>query len=235
MHNARAKSITSQAVSSAEFWSSASVSTYTGERYDQLRLRPMDDGYFTMITGEGRADHPHEVVVNTTFRYQDRLPAIEDGALDIAILGEGIDERSGLPYVDTLFFLDFTLFYGIYVQRSYRLDQGDRTFVFFEIVRPEFIEPVTWSRYQARMQAAIKDASLRWVFNRVVEIEEVYGTFIIEPGTTHTSRVSFLVRIRFGSQGGPLARLGSEMPPVLKAGLQSGFDNCVRVAAAANK
>lgn len=231
MRDPVAASVTTQAVSSSAFWSTASVTDYSDEVYDQIRLRPLTDGYFTLITGEGDADFPHEVVVDTTLRLQERLPAIEDGAVAIEILGEGIDARTGLPYVDTLFFLDFTLFYGIYIQRSYRLDVDGQTFVFFEKLTADFVSPETWTRYQTDRQAAISGAELRWVMNRVVDIEEVYGTFIIEPGETHTARVSFLVRLRFGEDAGPLARLASELPPVLKVGLQSGFTNCVRIAA----
>ena len=235
MRDANAAKITTQAVSSPEFWSTASVSSYDDEQYDQLRLRPLDAGYFTLITGEGGADYSHEVVVNTAYRYQDRLPAIEDSALAVTILGEGIDPISSLPYVDTLFFLDFALFYGIYIQRSYRLDVDERTFVFFETLRPDYVDAATWTRYQATLTAARDGASLRWVFNRVIEIEEVYGTFIVEPGIDHTSRVSFLVRLHFGEQAGLVARLGSEMPAVLKVGLQSGFKNCVRIAGDAQR
>lgn len=231
MRDPVAASTTTRAVSSPAFWSTASITDYDGEAYDQIRLRPLTDGYFTLITGEGGEDFPHEVVVDTTISLQERLPSIEDGAVAIDILGQGTDSRTGLPYVDTLFFLDFALFYGIYIQRSYRLDVGSQTFVFFEKLTEDFVSPETWTRYQADRQSAISSAELRWVMSRVVDIEEVYGTFIIEPGETHTSRVSFLVRLRFGEDAGQLARLASELPPVLKVGLQSGFTNCVRIAA----
>jgi hypothetical protein len=231
MRSPTAASVTTQAVSTSAFWSDASVTEADGEVYDQIRLRPLTDGYFTLITGEGHSDFPHEVVVDTALHLQERLPAIEDGAVAITILGEGTDDRTGLPYVDTLFFLDFTLFYGIYIQRSYRLDADGRTFVFFERLDADFVDADTWARYQAGRQAAIDGAQLRWMLNRVVDIEEVFGTFIVEPGEVQTTRVSFLVRLRFGDDAGQLARLASELPPVLKLGLQSGFANCVRIAA----
>ena len=231
MRDPAAAAITTKAVSTPAFWDSASITDYDGQRYDQIRLRPLASGYFTLITGEGQSDYDHEIVVDTAFRYQERLPAIEKSAVDISILGQGIDPASELPYVDTLFFLDFTLFYGIYLQRSYRLDVDGQTFVFFETLREDFVEPVTWQRYQARRQEAIADAELRWVLNRVVPVEEVFGTFIVEPGRTHTTRVSFLVRVRFGEEAGSLAQLAAELPTVLRLGLQSGFTNCVRIAA----
>jgi hypothetical protein len=231
MRDPVAAAVTTQAVSSAAFWSSATVTDYDGEVYDQIRLRPLSEGYFTLITGEGGADFPHEVVVDTALRLQERLPAIEDGAVAIKILGEGIDSRTGLPSVDTLFLLDFSLFYGVYIQRSTRLDADGRTFVFFEKLTEAHVDAATWARYRADRDAAIAGADLRWALSRVVEIAEVFGTFIIEPGTTHTSRVSFLVRLRFGDDAGSLARLASELPPVLRQGLQSGFANCVRIAA----
>lgn len=231
MRDPAAAALTTEAVSVPAFWRAATLTDYDGQRYDQIRLRPLEAGYFTLITGEGQADHDHEVVVDTAFRYQERLPAIEKSAVDISILGQGLDPVSGLPYVDTLFFLDFTLFYGIYIQRSYRLDVGEQTFVFFETLREDFVEPDTWQRYQVRRQEAIADAELRWVLNRVVTVQEVFGTFIVEPGRTHTTRVSFLVRVRFGEDAGSLAQLATELPTVLRLGLQSGFTNCVRIAA----
>jgi hypothetical protein len=231
MRDPTAAAITTEAVSTLAFWQSATLTEYDGQRYDQIRLRPLDSGYFTLITGEGQADHDHEVVVDTALRYQERLPAIDKKAVAISILGQGIDPVSGLPYVDTLFFLDFTLFYGIYIQRSYRLDVGRQTFVFFETLREEHVDPATWQRYQVRRQEAIEDAELRWVLNRVVPVQEVFGTFIVEPGRTHATRVSFLVRVRFGEDAGSLAQLAAEMPTVLRLGLQSGFTNCVRIAA----
>ena len=231
MRSPAAAAITTEAVSAPAFWRSATVTDYDGQRYDQIRLRPLDSGYFTLITGEGQADHDHEIVVDTAFRYQERLPAIEKSAVDISILGQGIDPVSTLPYVDTLFFLDFTLFYGIYIQRSYRLDVDGQTFVFFETLREDFVDPATWQRYQARREEAIEGAELRWVLNRVVPVQEVFGTFIVEPGRTHATRVSFLVRVRFGEDAGSLAQLATEMPTVLRLGLQSGFTNCVRIAA----
>ena len=230
MRDTAAAAMTSEAVSDAAFWASADVTPYTGELYDQIRLRPLEEGYFTMVTGEGDEDFLHEVVVDTAWRLQDRLPPIEDGALAIEILGQGVDARSGAPYIDTLFCLDFTLFYGVYIQRTYRLDQGGRTFVFFETLREGGVDPAAWQSYQPKVTEVLSGVERRWVFNKMVEVEEVFGTFIVEPGEQHTTRISFLVRLRFGEDAGMMARLGTELPPVLRAGLQSGFVNCVKIA-----
>ena len=232
MRDQTAAAVTTQAVVDPAFWAAASRASYTGKAYDQLRLRPMDKGYFSLITGEGHASYAHEVVVNTAYRYQDRLPRIEDSAIAIDILAEGTDPRSGLPYVDTLFFLDFSLFYGIYLQRSYRLDVGEHTYVFFETLRSDFVDAATWKRYRQQLDRRVETADLRWLLNKVIELESVYGTFIIEPGTVHSTRISFLVQVKFGEQAGLLAKIGSEMPLVLRQGLQTGFENCVRIAAA---
>ena len=230
MQSETAAEVTSRAVHDPTFWDPASVVTYAGEDYDQLRLRPMEEGYFTMITGEGRMDFSHDVAVNTAFRYQDELPAIEDRALSIRVLGEGRDEASGLPYVDTLFFLDFTLFYGIYIQRSYRLSIDGFTFVFFEMLRSDWVDAQTWDRYQQIKEDVVAQTPLRWVFNEVVPLAEVYGTFVVAPGAQHTTRISFLVRLQFGEEAGAIARFATEMPIVLRLGLQSGFENCVAIA-----
>ena len=74
---------------------------------------------------------------------------------------------------------------------------------------------------------------LRWgVFNSVVPLTEAFGMYLSEPGKKHTTRVTLIAKLRFGSESGFIAKMGSEIPFVLKAGMQSGFMASVEIARA---
>ena len=44
MRDPTAAAITTEAVSPLAFWQSATLNDYDGQRYDQIRLRPLDSG-----------------------------------------------------------------------------------------------------------------------------------------------------------------------------------------------
>jgi hypothetical protein len=64
----------------------------------------------------------------------------------------------------------------------------------------------------------------------VVEVGDIFGMFVVEPGRTKKSRVTFITKIVFGSDAGWIAKTGSQLPVVIKAGLKSGFRSCVELA-----
>jgi len=80
------------------------------------------------------------------------------------------------------------------------------------------------------MTQTVKGMSRRVIMNSVVEADSVYGMFIVEPGETRESRVTFISKIGFDDNGGWMARMGSRLPPVLRSGLKSGFNASVRIA-----
>ena len=55
--------------------------------------------------------------------------------------------------------------------------------------------------------------------------------FVVEPGTTRKTRVRFISKLGFGDDAGWVAKMGSQMPSVLRSGLRSGFGACVAIAA----
>ena len=60
MRDQKAATITTEAVSKPDFWTTSNVLDYENRDYDQVRLRPMETGFFSMITGEGQqADGSH--------------------------------------------------------------------------------------------------------------------------------------------------------------------------------
>ena len=76
----------------------------------------------------------------------------------------------------------------------------------------------------------VEETDRRWgPFGRVLEVDEIYGMFFLEPGTTHTSRITFVSKLSFGDDAGFIATLGSRMPGVIRSGLRSGFDASVRI------
>ena len=133
--------------------------------------------------------------------------------------------------------LDFGLFYARQVQRMYRYDLTDgRTLLAFERLTPALTDPATWRRYLAARDAAEKRArnrgDLRSVFGSIVDIDILFGVFIVEPGRTHTTRISLIAEIGFSSENSWLGSVGSKMPPVIRSGLRGGFDASVAVCRA---
>ena len=231
LHDKRAAGILNRALTDESYWSGASVFKYTDKLYDEIRLKPMGDGYLTMITGEGRDDFEPESVGKTVFDHQDKLPRHMDGAKALPLLKRGTDGLVGAPYVDRYFLADFALFYGEFFQRSYdfRLTDG-RVVIAFEKIMDNFIDANQWAKYREARQKTLEAVERRWAFSSIVEITQSYGMFVVSPGTKQKSRVTLVAQLRFGEGSGVIAQMGSKMPPVIKAGLQAGFDASVAVA-----
>ena len=79
------------------------------------------------------------------------------------------------------------------------------------------------------MQRASDSVDRRAVFGSVVPVEQVFGMFMVNPDDAMESRVTFMAKLAF-SQDNWVANLGTKLPPVLRAGLSSGFDACVQIA-----
>lgn len=214
------------------FWGDADVNTYNKELYDEIRLKPVSDGFVPMITGESDEDIPHDVVADIVFGQMNALPAYMDGAKAVETLGYGTDSKYGLPYVDSYFILDMSFLYVVYPQRMYRKKVGDRTFLWFEKLDASFVDEATWAEYQAKIKKTQDAQSFRRLFGSIVEVKQIYGIFIVGPGAEKESRVTFVSKLIFGDDAGFLATFGSKLKPVLRGGLQSGFDASVKIAKA---
>ena len=231
LHDKRASGILNRALTDESYWSGASITKYDNELYDEIRLKPMGDGYLTMITGEGDQDFTADQVGKTVFAHQDKLPKHMDGAKALPKLGGGTDGLVGAPYVDRYFLADFALFYGEFFQRSYdfRLADG-RVVIAYEKITQNFLDANKWAEYRKRREEILEQVERRWIASSIVEITNSYGMFVVSPGTKRKSRVTLVAQLRFGEGSGLIAQMGSKMPPVLKAGMQSGFDASVAVA-----
>jgi len=230
LHDKRAAGILNRALTDDSYWSGATVHKYSNKLYDEIRLKPMGDGYLTMITGEGQEDFVAEMVGRTVFDHQDKLPRHMDGAKALPLMRRGNDGLVGAPFVDRYFLADFVLFYGEFFQRSYdfRLTDG-RIVIAYEKIQQTFVDANTWAKYREARQKTIDTVERRWAFSSIVEITQSYGMFVVSPGEKHSSRVTLVAHLRFGEGSGMVAQMGSKMPAVLKAGLQAGFDASVAV------
>lgn len=216
-----------------DFWSDAWMKRYEGKTYDEIRLKSLESGYVPMITGEGLQDFEPEVVSDVVFTKNTLLPQHMSGAKVVIDLGQGFDAKVGAEYRDTLYVLDLTLFYATFPQRMYRKHDPvtNRTVIWFERLQPGWVQPAVWAKYDQQMKHALATMNKRWLGSSVVQVEEVYGMFVVEPGTTRKTRVRFISKLAFGDDAGWVAKLGSQMPSVLKSGLRSGFGACVDIAA----
>jgi hypothetical protein len=231
--NPEAKQVLNQALTDARYWSNASTTTYADKMFDEIRLKQLSTGYVTLISGEGDQDFQHQVVADIVFSQQNKIPLHSAGAKAVVTLGTGTDSFVGTPYTDTFFFLDFEAFYAVYSQRMYReTDTRGRTILWYEMLHESFVDPSTWARYQQTIEQTKAAVQTRWVLGSVVDVGDIFGMFIVEPGTVRESRVTFITKIVFGDDAGWVAKFGSQLPPVLRAGLKSGFKSCVELARA---
>lgn len=230
MRNPTARRLLTKALNQGGYFSERDEKKYTGERYESVVLRELDEGYLAQISGEGGRDFKHETVVKTAYESMEQLPKVYDGAKVVKDLGRGTDPVNGLPYRDTYFMVDLGLFYGTYAYRMYKLEDGpSRTVCCFEKLTPAMAGSM-WTTYQPVMEQAAASVKRRMVFGGMQDVTEVYGMYVITPGQTYETRVTLTARLRFGDDASLVARLGSEMPPVIRSGLRNGFDSCCLLA-----
>ena len=229
--NGEAEKVLNAALTDAAYWNGASKSTYDDKTWDEIRLKQLSTGYLAMISGEGGQDFDHDVVVDVVYSQQTKIPQHTDGAKAVVQLGTGVDPVNGMPYTDTFFYLDFEAFYGVYSQRMYRnTDATGRTVLWYEKLDERFVPPATWAQYQQKIEATKEAVNRRFLLGSVIEVGDIFGMFVIEPGRTRKSRVTFITKIVFGADSGWIAKTGSQLPVVIKAGLKSGFRSCVELA-----
>jgi hypothetical protein len=230
--NTEATTSLRSALTDPNYWSDASPKTFEGKLWDEIRLKPVASGYVPMISGEGGRDFDHAVVADIVFLQQDKLPKYMEGAKKVTRLGAGHDANIGADYIDSFWVLDLTFFYAYYPQRMYRKKIGDRTVLWFEKLDERFVDGPTWLGYSARISADMHSLETRWAFNSILEVGELYGMFVVEPGKEHESRITFISRLEFREDAGWVAKMGSKMPSVLRSGLKSGFKASVELASA---
>lgn len=229
LHDADAQEVLQQVLSDPGFWSDANIKQYPGDEYDEIRMKKLPPGYFPMITGEGGRDFDHDVVSHIVFKRQDDLTRYMNGAKVVEYLGHGVDPAVGAEYSDAFFYLDTGFFYAWYVQRMYREKRGDVTVLWFEKLRPEYVDEATWAAYDERITELKEGVDRRWAFAAVHEVSDIYGMFVVTEGTDHDTRITFVSRVVFGEDTGWLAQFGSKLPGVVKSAIKNGFDASVAI------
>jgi hypothetical protein len=231
MRDKEGQEVLNKILADEAFWSGAWKQAYEGKLYDEIRLKDTASGYVPMITGEGDQDFGLDVVSDVVFMRNTDLPKYMDGAKSVTLLGTGYDPVVGADYRDCFYILDLTLFYGTFPQRMYRKhDPTTNAYVmWFEKMDSTFVDAGTWAAYEAKMKAQIDGMDKRWMLSSVIEVTEIYGMFVVEPGKSRKSRVSFVSKLTFGSETGWVAQMGSQMPGVIRSGLKSGFAASVAI------
>lgn len=230
--------ILNQALQGPGWWDGASVDRFENKLYDEIRLKKLGDGgYLTYVSGEGGEDFAQEDVARTVWDHQDKLDNHFHSTIAAITLGKGQDGKLGREYRDRYMLLDFGLFYGRQIQRMYRYDLPDgRTVLPFERLTSGFTDAGTWQKYLSlrdqQEQGAREKDRLRSVFDSFVDIDLLYGMFIMEPGKARTTRVSLIAKIGFTSDNSWVASVGSKIPSVIRSGLRGGFDGSVAVCRA---
>jgi len=233
LRNGEAQATLNRILGDQSYWNGAWKQNYSYRLYDEIRLQSTDSGYVPMITGEGQQDFQNEVVSDIVYYQNEDLPKYMSGCKLVVPLGSGYDPVVGAEYRDSFYILDLTLFYGYFGQRMYRKhdDARNQTVMWFEKLDSKFVDASTWSDYQGKMKGALDGIERRWPpFNSEIEVTDVYGMFVVEPGKQHTSRVSFVSKLTFDKNAGMVASWGSQLRPVVRAGLEAGFDASVAIA-----
>ena len=231
LHNAAGQKILLDSLNDPNFWDGVNVEKPTGTLYDEFKLKSLDQGYLTHVSGEGKTDFVQEEVVQAVLHFQDKLPKHMAGATAMPYISKGTDPDFGVEYTDMLFLGDMDFFYCEYYQRMYRYDLPDgRTICAFEKMDKARVGEKRWNKYLNIRAHTLETVDLRWMFNDIIPVTEVFGMYIIEPGDSFKTRVTLTAKLRFGEGTGILAQWGSEMPYLVRSGPVNGFDAFVAVA-----
>ena len=231
------ESIINDALYKKDYWKDSNINKYNGQNYEEIRTKKMKKGYLCRVSGYGTDGNlPAKHVGDTVFWHQNKLPQHMDGAMTAVLLDSGKDPVVNSDFTDIYLLADFDFFYGEYYQRMYKFtDQKGRLLYPFELLKKEYVpDGSKWADFSSRRSDAIKEAKKlnrwrkRW-FNGILPITELFGIYVVEKITDKKSHVTMIAKLRFGEGTGFFAQVGSEIPFVLRSGLQNGFDGCVDI------
>lgn len=232
LHNKTGQKNLLASLNDPSFWDGVAVERPTNQLYDEFKLKKLDTGYLTFVSGEGGEDFTQEQVVQTVLNFQHKLPKHMAGAKAMRYFGKGTDASFGVPYTDMVFIGDMDFFYCEYFQRMYRYDLASGiTICAFEGISKALAGEKRYKKYKETKKDMLDKADLRWpILNDVIPVTEVYGMYIVAPGDTRKTRVTMTAKLRFGTGTGFLAEWGSEVPYLVRSGTLNGFNASVGVA-----
>ena len=227
IRNKKGSAILNKALFRKNFWKDASKSFYENKPHDEIRLKSMESGgYLTYISGCGQRNFRIEDVATGIFWHQKELHKHMAGAVTCDLLGFGQDPTVKRPFTDTFLLGDFDFFYASYFQRMYRFNLPDgRVVLPFELIGNNFLGAAEWTKYRAakkKMIAGTETKRRSFMFGDILEMAELYGMYIVEPGKKYDTRVTMVARLQFGGDSW-IADFGSKLPFVIRAGLANGF------------
>ena len=99
----------------------------------------------------------------------------------------------------------------------------------FECLDKSHVSAELWNEFQKARKEELDKVELRWVFNDILPIVEIFGMYLVESGSHFKTRVTLTAKLKFGGDSW-LASAGTKIPFVLRLGMESGFEACVAIA-----
>ena len=228
LHNVQGNQRLNEVLLNPDFWSNAGTTRYTGEHYDEIRLSSGPDGYLAYISGEGKQSFTAQDVAETIFQHQDLIPRFMPSLISAQYIGNGVAPYNNRPYTDIYFLVDLKVLYMSVPLRTYLIEQGNGSYICaIELITEKMTSSEQWTRYQSIIAQEKEKIGDLWFFQSIVPVEYVYGFYHITPGTNHESRVTLVTQVKFSSSDSILASIATELPFVLRQGMQSGFNGSV--------
>ena len=223
-HDSRGSNLLTEALNDAHFWDGALVNRYQDLPYDEIRLKGKSNGYVAYITGTGNRHFVPDQVAEGIFKYQDLIPQFMPALKSARYIGRGVDARNGLEYTDIYFLADIKVFYMSVPLRTYKVEIGPNRYICaIELITEPMVPKEKWAVYQEIIGFEQEQATDRWSFLSIVPMDYVYGFYLMEPEKTFGTRVTMITQMKFASNVNLLADIGSELPFVLRQGMQAGF------------
>ena len=232
MHDKTGQQVLLDSLNDPNYWNGVAVERPTDQLWDEFKLKKLDSGYLTFVSGHGNQNYTREQVVQTVLYNQNHLPTHMSGAKKMTYFAEGVDPHFGVPFTDMVFLGDMDFFYCEYFQRMYRYDIDETlTICAFERATKTLVKPERWTAYEKARKESIDGSDLRWpILNDIVPVTDVFGMYIVGPDTNYKTRVTLTAKLKFGTGTGLLAQWGSEIPYLIRSGTLNGFNASVAVA-----
>ena len=182
MHDKKGQQVLLDSLNNPNYWNGVDVERPTDQLWDEFKLKKLDSGYLTFVSGHGNQNYTKEQVVQTVLYNQNHLPKHMAGAKKMTYFAEGVDPHFGVPFTDMVFLgdMDFSTA-NIF---SECLDDIDETLTIcaFERATKTLVKPERWTAYEKARKESIEGSDLRWpILNDIVPVTDVFGMYIVGP------------------------------------------------------
>jgi hypothetical protein len=223
-HDQRGTNLLNDSLNDPQFWKKSLITKYEGLLFDEIRLKIKEEGYVSYISGTGRQNFTPEEVADGIFKHQDLIPKFMPSLRSARYIGRGVDPFNGLEYTDIFFLADIKIFFMSVPLRTYKIKIGENKYVCaIELITEDMVSAEKWRTYQQIISLEHEGLSDRWSFQTIVPMEYVFGFYLTEPEIEFGTRVTMITRMKFAKNANVLADIGSELPFVLRQGMQAGF------------